>query len=116
MLAFSSNRTRTLAALLAALCLLAPARAQESSAPKQDEEEVVRINTELVQTDGMVFGKDGKFVDNLRPEQFELKVDGKPQQIVFFDKVKAGTTDEDAQLAAARGVKSTSGGTSLPLD
>src|SRR5947209_3016197 len=118
MLSFSRNKSRIVVPLLAALCLCAPvARAQNSSAPKQGEEEVVRISTELVQTDVMVFDKDGKFVDGLRPEQFELKIDGKPQQIAFFDRVQAGTVNEDAQLAAARGIKSgASGGAALPLD
>ncbi|MCA1618696.1 MAG: VWA domain-containing protein [Acidobacteria bacterium] len=117
-------RQRLAAALLAALCL--PARAQDAARPQpspapparqvpaqpqpspatdkvKDEEEVVRISTELVQTDVMVFDKSGKFVEGLGPEQFELKVDGKPQQIAFFERVRAGTVDEDAQIAAARG-------------
>jgi VWFA-related protein len=106
-----------LASLLASLCLLAPARAQQTQpAQKQDDEEVVRISTQLVQTDVMVFDKSGKFVEGLKPEQFELKVDGRERPIVFFDRVQAGTVNEDAQLAAARGVKSAVGGSVLPLD
>src|SRR5579884_3334600 len=120
---FTFNKSRLAASLLAALCALAPlARAQSQStqgqpAPKQDEDEVVRISAELVQTDVMVFDKDGKFVDGLKPEQFELKVDGRPQQISFFDRVQAGSVNEDAQLAAARGAGSrATGEAALPLD
>jgi VWFA-related protein len=85
-----------------------PVRAQDTNttppARQQGEaEEVVRISTELVQTDVMVFDKEGKFVDGLKPEQFELKVDGRPQTISFFERIQAGAIDEDAQLAAARG-------------
>lgn len=114
-------RLRLGAALLAALCLLAPARAQQTGepAPPVNDEEVVRISTELVQTDVMVFDGSGKFVDGLKPEQFELKVDGKPQQVVFFDRVKAGTVNEDAQIAAARGGgggPAAGGGAVVPLD
>lgn len=114
-------RPRLAAALFAALCLLAPARAQQPNAPAppaKDDEEVVRISTELVQTDVMVFDGSGKFVDGLKPEQFELRVDGKPQQVVFFDRVKAGTVNEDAQIAAARGggYGPTAGGGAVPLD
>ena len=110
-----------LAALFAALCLLAPARAQQRDAPApppKDDEEVVRISTELVQTDVMVFDGSGKFVDGLKPEQFELRVDGKPQQVVFFERIKAGTVNEDAQIAAARGGVGgpTAGGAAVPLD
>jgi VWFA-related protein len=68
----------------------------------------------------MVFDKSGKFVDGLTPEQFQLKVDGRAQPIAFFERIKAGTVNEDAQIAAARGGGSsggpTPGGAALPLD
>jgi VWFA-related protein len=51
----------------------------------------------------MVFDKNGKFVEGLKREQFELKVDGKVRDISFFEYVKAGKVDEEAKLAAARG-------------
>nr|MDQ3747333.1 hypothetical protein [Acidobacteriota bacterium] len=103
-------RPRPLLPLVAAACLLfaplAP-RAQQAArpapqetprpAPQEGDEEVVRISSELVQTDVMVFDKQGKFVDGLKPEQFELKVDGRERQIVFFDRIKAGNVNEDAQ-------------------
>jgi VWFA-related protein len=99
---------------------LQPARAQEQNpAAAQDEEEVVRVSAELVQTDVMVFDRAGKFVDGLKPEEFELTVDGKPQEISFFERIKAGTLDEDAQLAAARGGGRSPGakaGAVVPLD
>jgi VWFA-related protein len=136
------SQQRLAAALLAALCLNVPAHAQDASrpqpgpapAPQQqspaqpaaqtpsaagNEEDVVRISTELMQTDVMVFDKAGKFVEGLGPEQFELKVDGKPQQIAFFERIRAGTVDEDAQIAAARGGGAggtTPGGAAVPLD
>ncbi|MDT5293430.1 MAG: hypothetical protein QOJ76_310, partial [Acidobacteriota bacterium] len=130
MLSTKLYRTRLAASLCAALCLLASARAQDPSAPAKNQdpnapakndEEVVRISTQLVQTDVMVFDGSGKFVDGLKPEQFELRVDGKPQQVVFFDRVKAGTVNEDAQIAAARGVgggngTAGGGGGVVPLD
>jgi len=112
-------RPRLAAALTVALCLPAHARAQQADAPPpKDDEEVVRISTELVQTDVMVFDGSGKFVDGLKPEQFELRVDGKPQQVVFFERVRAGTVNEDAQIAAARGGAggTSAGGAAVPLD
>jgi VWFA-related protein len=51
----------------------------------------------------MVFDKQGRFIENLQRDQFELRVDGKPKPISFFERVKAGSLNEDAQLAAARG-------------
>jgi VWFA-related protein len=120
MLSFSTSDKRLFLSLFACLCLLPHARAQDQRpAPNEAEEDVVRIRAELVQTDVMVFDRSGKFVDGLKPEQFELLVDGKPQEISFFERVKAGTVDEDAQLAAARGGGRTPAGKSgaaLPLD
>ena len=63
----------------------------------------------------MVFDKQGKFVDDLKREQFVLKVDGKPREISFFERVQAGSSSEEAQLAAARGASS-SAGEPVPLD
>ena len=105
------RRTPTLIAL-ACLCLLSlNAHAQQKKptptpTPKAEEpEEVVRISTELVQTDVMVFDKDGKFVSGLKPEQFELLIDGKPQTIASFESVVTGGRSEEAVLRAASGKK-----------
>src|SRR3954470_4978285 len=66
-------------------------------------DEVVKVNTELVQTDFTVFDKQGNFIDGLKNNQFVLKVEGKPREITFFDRMAAGSRSEEAQLAAARG-------------
>ena len=42
----------------------------------------------------MVFDKKGGFISGLKPEQFELTVDGKPQPITFFEQVRAGSAKE----------------------
>ncbi|MDQ1522929.1 MAG: hypothetical protein QOE47_853 [Pyrinomonadaceae bacterium] len=96
--------------LILSLCLwLAPhdAGAQQQTPPADARpdtaDEVVRVNTELVQTDVIVLDKGGKFVDGLKLENFDLRVNGKPQPISFFERVTAGSVNEDAQLAAARG-------------
>lgn len=82
---------------------LSAATAQQPEQPALQSDDVVRVSSELVQTDVMVFDKQGKFIENLQREQFELKIDGKAQPISFFERVKAGSINEDAQLAAARG-------------
>src|SRR2546422_6152087 len=69
--------------------------AQTPNPPKpQQPDEVIRINTELVQTDVMVFDKKGRFVDGLQREQFELSVDGKTQPISSFEQVRSGSSKE----------------------
>jgi len=97
--------------MLCSILLAASAHAQQQqnnqTAP-QETDDVLRIRTELVQTDVLVLDKQGRFVDNLPREQFELKVDGKPQAISFFERVQTGSADEETQLAAARGLASAS--------
>ena len=51
----------------------------------------MRINTELVQTGVTVFDKQGRFVDGLKKEDFELRVDGRPVSISFFENIVAGS-------------------------
>ncbi|HEX8176144.1 MAG TPA: VWA domain-containing protein [Pyrinomonadaceae bacterium] len=77
---------------------------QETSQPGQQEQEegVIRISTDLVQTGVSVFDKQGRFVEDLKKEDFELKVDGKPIEVGFFERVAAGSAREDAPLEAAR--------------
>ena len=53
-------------------------------APGQDQDAVVRINTQLVQVDAVVTDKKGVHVDNLAASDFELQVDGKPQSLSHF--------------------------------
>ncbi len=67
--------------------------------------DVIRTSTELVQTEVMVFDRHGHFVTGLKPEEFELTLNGAKQQISFFESVATGSQIEAAQLAAARGVQ-----------
>jgi hypothetical protein len=102
------------------ICLFAfPAAAfSQTQTPSRDQTEVIRVFTELIQTDVMVFDKDGHFKDNLRREDFELRVDGKMKSIEFFERVAAGSANEETQLAAARGSApiTRTKGKPIPLD
>jgi VWFA-related protein len=95
-----------------------PAIAQQPQATPGQSDDVIRVNTALVQTDVTVFDRRGNFVENLKREQFVLKVDGKSREISFFEKIKAGSHSEEVQLAAARGnaISGAPGGTPVPLD
>ncbi len=75
------------------LFLFLTSLAAYAQAPPQ-KDEVIRINTELVQTAVTVTDKQGKFVDGLQPEQFSLTVDGKPYPIRFLERVIAGSSRE----------------------
>ena len=73
----------------------------QTSAPAS-QDEVLRISTDLVQTDLVVLDKKGNNVKDLTKDQFELLVDGQRQNISFFESVNAGSMKEAAQLATAR--------------
>ncbi len=75
-----------------------PASAQQQR-PQQPSDDVLRINTDLVQTAVTVLDKKGKFVEGLDQAQFELHVDGQPRAISFFERVTAGS-EREAQLTA----------------
>jgi VWFA-related protein len=57
-------------------------------------QDVIRTDTELVQTAITVLDKKGSFVEGLKREQFELMVDGKPRPVAFFERVAAGSARE----------------------
>lgn len=85
-------------ALLLVFCVLLPALAQTTPAPSQqipatptpspqkpadDQDDVVKITTNLVQVDAVVM-KDGKHVTNLTAGDFEVYEDGRKQPITSF--------------------------------
>ncbi len=99
----SCNRSlaERLVLLLLALTVLQVSQLAHGQQPqKPADDNVLRINTELVQTAVTVIDKQGRFVDGLSRDQFELTVDGKPRPISFFERITAGSPRE-AQLTAA---------------
>lgn len=79
----------------------------QPSPPANEPEEVLRVETELVQTAVSVLDKKAQFVEGLRRDQFEMRIDGKVQPISFFEQVDMGSARERQQLAAGRGEAST---------
>jgi len=125
---FASLKCRSGVPLTVLLCVLfvcAATDAQTTQAtpqptpppppPQKSADDVVRVYTELVQTDVMVFDKQGHFVDGLNRDDFELRIDGKPRQIEAFEKITAGS-NEESQLAAARGATTVNLKRPVPLD
>jgi VWFA-related protein len=86
--------------LAALLCCVMVTSAYAQPAPPlpgvitvQDEDETIRIRTELIQTGVMVLDKQGRFVDTLRQEDFLLRVDGKELPVSFFERVASASID-----------------------
>ena len=86
---------------------------QEKNKENQSPEDVIRVYTDLVQTDVMVFDKQGRIVNGLKREDFALRVDGQLRPIEFFDYVTAGSAKEQTQPAATA-LKDTSA--AVPVD
>jgi VWFA-related protein len=90
MCALSIRRRSYYLAVLFWMAFVIPTATAQTKPAKQDQEDVIRVDTTLVQTDVMVFDKQGHFADGLRANQFELKIDNKPQAIAFFERVGSG--------------------------
>src|SRR5439155_1432075 len=77
----------------------APSPAPQRTPPAADDQDVVRITTNLVQVDAVVT-KDGKQVTDLSAEDFDLFEDGKPQKITHFSYVSNVPSANPTQTAA----------------
>lgn len=81
----SLNKSLTLCLLnLLILTQTGIVRAQQSGTGQSDQDEVIKVETALVQLRAVVTNRKGEIVDNLRQEDFEVFEDGKPQAINFF--------------------------------
>jgi VWFA-related protein len=87
---------KTLAFLL--LCGTAPG--QQPAAPPSDET-VFRVTTTLVQIDAEVTDSKGNHVTNLKPEDFEVYLDKKPQAITNFSYVNLDSPDVNQAALSA---------------
>lgn len=70
-------------AFLAAFLVVPLASAQEI-----DPDDVIRVKTTLVNSPVLVLGRDGKFVPNLRQEDFQIFENGVKQEISYFAPVE----------------------------
>ena len=82
-------------------------RSQQKVQPA-DETDVVRVTTNLIQIDAVVTDSKGKVVTNLKPEDFEILVNGQPQSITTFSVVSV------APLPITRSAVPGKTGTSAP--
>jgi VWFA-related protein len=100
---------RGASALALALTLLARAPAQQPPQFAQDDEEVVRITSNLIQIDAVALDSEGRQVTDLTADDFELSEDGRAQSITNFSYVdnstdaKASSPRQAAPTSAAKG-------------
>src|SRR5882672_611158 len=72
----------TLAVFLAAIAVQSQDKKQTKSA---DDDDVIKVTSNLVSLDVIVKDKKGKAVTDLKPEDFTVSENGVPQKIEFFD-------------------------------
>jgi VWFA-related protein len=81
-------RMRNLAATVLSLGVLVSISAQQPEPSRQqnkpEETDVVRITTNLVQVDATITDKSGRQITDLRPEEFEVRQDGKLQTVTHL--------------------------------
>src|SRR5262245_36513761 len=70
----------------------------EPQKPESGEtQDVIKFDTSLVQTDVTVFDKNGRFVDGLKPEQFQLKIDKTQREISFFERFASSGSGKERE-------------------
>src|SRR5215212_9252621 len=83
--------------------LLLSVAAHAQNPPKQDED-VVKVKSNLVNIDVIVKDKKGKYISDLKAEDFTISENGQPQKVEFFDaplsKIET-TTKSGAAVATA---------------
>ncbi|MGI9034714.1 MAG: VWA domain-containing protein [Pyrinomonadaceae bacterium] len=88
-----------LAGILVVFLSLVPICAQQTQS--QNDNEVVKVSTNLVQVDAVVTDKNGNPVTNLTADDFEILQDGKPQKITNFSYIKRNVATETANQTFA---------------
>ena len=90
---FSLSSAACLVACLAVFpaVLFAQTKPEQKPGTGSEGQDVIKFETSLVQTDVMVFDKQGRPVNGLRPEQFQLKINKTPREIAFFEAIKSGS-------------------------
>jgi VWFA-related protein len=105
-----TNYLLRLLPILILLILPAPSFSSQVQTPPSGQkgeksDKAVRAGVGLVQTDVLVFDRQGRFADDLKRDQFELLVGGRPQPISFFELVTAGSPEEARQWGRAQGTE-----------
>lgn len=82
-------RTRAFIFLVFTLSAFGAATAQDKKPPKADDDEIIRVDTELVEVPMVITDRAGKPILNLKQTNFAVSEDGKPQQIAEFTATSA---------------------------
>jgi VWFA-related protein len=95
---------RIVCSLLILLVFVYPLKsigAQQSPAKQTDQDEVIRVKTDLVQVRAVVTDKHGQLVDNLKQDDFEVLENGQLQRLSFFAVEQIAQTSSSGGVAQA---------------
>jgi VWFA-related protein len=107
------NRVAALILAVSVAVCVVMAQTQSPQKPQQEiaPEDILRITTELVQTDVVVTDKNDQVVTDLKLEDFEVYENGKRQDLKFMELVSIDTPRRDSTAKVAPGVDA-----SVPTD
>jgi VWFA-related protein len=97
------------AVLLGFISISAQTAPKPSPSPivQEGEQDVVRITTNLVQTDVLVIDKEGNQVTDLTANDFELLQDGKPQKIRNVSYISTAAADQSSPSVISKNSNTT---------
>ena len=103
------RRSVNIALLIMVLIGVAYPQAQPQPQPqarpqKGDDDQPIRITTQLIQLDAVVVDKKGQVVKGLKREDFEIVEGGKRQPVEFFEYVEAGKGKGRISISTQAGV------------
>src|SRR5262245_42828805 len=94
---------------LTSLMVVAPGllhgQGQAQPPAPQQPQITFRAEVNYVEVDARVLDKDGKFVSGLKPEDFQVFEDGKPQKIAAFSMVNIPLERVERPLFAAKPIE-----------
>ncbi len=105
--ASQSSRPFCLLITLALFLQSIPAIAQDKKPSNADQEDVIKVTSNLVNLDVIVKDKKGKPITDLKAEDFSVSENGAPQKIEFFDSTL--TTASASVKTNETGVSTTTG-------
>src|SRR5258706_6947321 len=103
----ASIKRRSIALALSLSSVFGAAFSQTPTTPQKPSQEIapediIRITTQLVQTDVVVTDKNDKIIKDLKLEDFELYDNGKKQELKFLEFVGVEGADKERRPEGAR--------------
>ncbi len=99
------SRRFVIAAVLAAIASTAEGQGQAQPPAPQQPPITFRAEVNYVEVDARVLDQQGKFIPGLKPEDFEVLEDGKPQKVTAFSLVNIPLERVERPLFASRPIE-----------